>query len=43
MSSELLLERQGFVPTRTKRFGCLRWLLRFGASTTMIFHVEDSV
>ena len=35
-----LYERQGFVPTRTERFGYLRWLLGFGASTTMIFHVE---
>ncbi|MGD9006965.1 MAG: GNAT family N-acetyltransferase [Desulfobacteraceae bacterium] len=37
-----LYERQGFVPTRTERFGCLRWLLGFGASTTMIFDVEGS-
>lgn len=37
-----LYERQGFVPTSTERFGCLRWLLGFGASTTMIFTVEGS-
>lgn len=37
-----LYERQGFVPTSTERFGCLRWLLGFGASTTMIFNVEGS-
>jgi ribosomal protein S18 acetylase RimI-like enzyme len=35
-----LYKRQGFVPTRTERFGYLRWLLGFGASTTMIFNVE---
>lgn len=37
-----LYEQQGFVPTRTERFGCLRWLLGFGASTTMIFNVEGN-
>lgn len=37
-----LYERQGFVPTRTERFGYLRWLLGFGAATTMIFNVEGS-
>jgi ribosomal protein S18 acetylase RimI-like enzyme len=37
-----LYERQGFVPTRTERFGYLRWLLGFGASTTMVFTVEGS-
>jgi GNAT superfamily N-acetyltransferase len=37
-----LYERQGFVATRTERFGCLRWLLGFGAATTMIFHVESN-
>lgn len=34
-----LYEQQGFVPIRTERFGCLRWLLGFGASTTMIVNV----
>lgn len=38
-----LYEQQGFVPTRTKRFGYLRWLLGFGASTTMIFNSESSM
>ncbi len=37
-----LYERQGFVPTRTERFGCLRWFLGFGASTTMICNVGGS-
>ena len=35
-----LYERQGFTPTRTEHFGCLRRLLGFGASTTMVFQVE---
>lgn len=30
-----LYERHGFVATRTERFPMLRWLLGFGASTTM--------
>ena len=34
-----LYERQGFLPTRTERFEFLRWLLGFGASTTMVFEV----
>ena len=28
-------ERNGFVATKTEHFGYLRWLLGFGASTTM--------
>jgi ribosomal protein S18 acetylase RimI-like enzyme len=30
-----LYERNGFVATKTENFGYLRWLLGFGASTTM--------
>lgn len=37
-----MYERYGFLPTRTERFGYLRWLLGFGASTTMIFDVEGN-
>lgn len=36
-----LYERQGFVATKTEQFGYLRWLLGFGAATTMVFSVED--
>ena len=35
-----LYERQGFVTKRTERFGYLRWLLGFGAATTMAYRVE---
>lgn len=35
-----LYERNGFVVTGTQRFGYLRWLLGFGASSTMIRAVE---
>ena len=34
-----LYERKGFVATRTEHFAYLRWLLGFGASTTMILQV----
>ena len=37
-----LYERHGFVARRTERFGYLRWLLGFGASTTMIRDVTKS-
>jgi ribosomal protein S18 acetylase RimI-like enzyme len=32
-----LYERNGFVETKTEHFGYLRWLLGFGASTTMVY------
>ena len=32
-----LYERQGFVATKTESFGYLRWLLGFGAATTMVY------
>ncbi len=32
-----LYERNGFVETKTEQFGYLRWLLGFGASTTMVY------
>ncbi len=35
-SARRMYERNGFVPTHTEKFGYLRWLLGFGASTTMI-------
>ena len=35
-----LYERRGFVATHTERFGYLRWLLGFGAATTMMYRVE---
>lgn len=34
-----LYERRGFVPIRTERFGWLRGLLGFGASTTMVYSI----
>lgn len=37
-----LYERQGFVPTETAQFGYLRWLLGFGASTTMQRNVSSA-
>ena len=36
-----LYERLGFVPKNTERFEFLRWLLGFGASTTMIYTLQD--
>jgi len=36
-----LYERNGFVPTKTERFGYLRWLLGFGASTTLVRTVKN--
>ena len=37
-----LYERNGFVPVRIERFGYLRWLLGFAASTTMEFRIADA-
>lgn len=37
-----LYERRGFVPTRVEKFPYLRWLLGFGASTTMEFRLTDA-
>lgn len=37
-----LYERSGFVPIRIERFPYLRWLLGFGASTTMEFRIADA-
>jgi ribosomal protein S18 acetylase RimI-like enzyme len=31
-----LYEREGFVVTKSQKFGYLRWLLKFGASETMV-------
>lgn len=42
-AAKRLYERQGFVPTRTEHFGYLRWFLGFGASTTMLFQVEQEL
>lgn len=36
-----LYERKGFKTTRTDRFGYLRWLLGFGASTTLVRDVRS--
>ncbi len=38
-SAKRLYERQKFTPLKTERFEYLRWLLGFGASTTMVHHV----
>ncbi|MEM8681309.1 MAG: GNAT family N-acetyltransferase [Planctomycetota bacterium] len=35
-SAQRLYERNGFVPRATEHFGYLRWLLGFGACTTLI-------
>lgn len=40
--AQRLYERRGFVPIRTEKFSYLRWLLGFGASTTMEFRIEDA-
>lgn len=37
-----LYERLGFVAKKTERFEFLRWLLGFGASTTMIYSLQDN-
>ena len=37
-----LYERSGFIETRTESFGFLRWLLGFGASTTMVKGVSGT-
>jgi len=37
-----LYERNGFVETKTEHFGYLRWLLGFGASTTMVYKLEPT-
>jgi len=36
-----MYERNGFRATRTESFGYLRWLLGFGASTTMVRETEN--
>jgi len=36
-----MYERNGFRATRTERFGYLRWLLGFGASTTLVREVKN--
>ena len=38
-SARRLYEREGFVATKTEEFKFLRWLLGFGASTTMTFEI----
>lgn len=38
-SARRLYERLGFVATSTAKFGYLRWLLGFGAATTMTYYV----
>ena len=38
-----LYERMGFVAKKTERFESLRWLLGFGASTTMEYEVASGV
>jgi ribosomal protein S18 acetylase RimI-like enzyme len=39
-SARRLYERIGFVATSTAKFGYLRWLLGFGAATTMEYNVR---
>lgn len=36
-----MYERNGFTATGTERFGYLRWLLGFGASTTLVREVQN--
>lgn len=36
-----MYERNGFAATRTENFGYLRWLLGFGASTTLLRETEN--
>jgi GNAT superfamily N-acetyltransferase len=36
-----MYERNGFTATRTESFGCLRWLLGFGASITLVRETEN--
>lgn len=36
LSARRMYERNGFVVTKTEHFGYLRWLLGFGASTTLV-------
>ena len=40
--AQRLYERSGFVPLRIEKFPYLRWLLGFGASTTMEFRIADA-
>ena len=40
--AQRLYERRGFVAIRVERFPYLRWLLGFGASTTMEFRIADT-
>lgn len=37
-----MYERNGFTATRTERFGYLRWLLGFGAATTLVRETRDA-
>lgn len=41
--AQRLYERSGFVPVRTEKFPYLRWLLGFGASTTMALQIADNL
>lgn len=40
LGAKRLYGRNGFVPVRTQKFPYLRWLLGFGAATTMEFRIE---
>ena len=40
-SARRMYERNGFTATRTESFGYLRWLLGFGASTTLVRQTAD--
>ena len=42
LGAQRLYERNGFPPVRIERFGYLRWLLGFGASTTLEFRIADA-
>ena len=37
-----MYERNRFVPTHTEHFGYLRWLLGFGASTTLVRNIRSA-
>ena len=40
-NAQRMYERNGFTPAHTETFGYLRWLLGFGATTTLVRNVGD--
>ena len=41
-NAKRLYEKMGFVATETVEFAYLRWLLGFGASTTLVYQVAQA-